>query len=84
MRIGQFAIAATLSIFALVSSGPGALAQQAEAMKYCKPDVARLCPGVQMGGGRIIGCLKEHKMEVSVGCAKALQAMKGKMGQMGQ
>ena len=58
----------------------GALAQQAEAMKYCKADVARLCPGVQMGGGRIIACLKEHKMEVSVGCAKALQAMKGKMG----
>ena len=56
-------------------------AQQAEAMKYCKADVARLCPGVQMGGGRIIACLKEHKMEVSVGCAKFLQAMKAKMGQ---
>ena len=52
-------------------------------MKYCKADVARLCPGVQMGGGRIIACLKEHKMEVSVGCAKFLQAMKAKMGQMG-
>jgi hypothetical protein len=81
MRIGQFTIAATLSILALASSGPSALAQQAEAMKYCKADVARLCPGVQMGGGRIIACLKEHKMEVSVGCAKALQAMKAKMGQ---
>jgi hypothetical protein len=34
-----------------------------------------------MGGGRIIACLKEHKMEVSVGCAKALQAVKAKMGQ---
>ena len=71
MRIGQFTIAATLSILALASSAPSALAQQAEAMKYCKADVARLCPGVQMGGGRIIACLKEHKMEVSVGCAKA-------------
>jgi hypothetical protein len=30
-----------------------------------------------MGGGRIKG----HKMEVSVGCAKFLQAMKTKMGQ---
>jgi hypothetical protein len=59
-------------------------AQQAEAMKYCKSDVARLCPGVQMGGGRIIACLKEHKMEVSVGCAKAIQAMKGRMGGMGK
>ena len=55
-------------------------AQQAEAMKYCKADVARLCPGVQMGGGRIIGCLKEHKMEISVGCAMTLRRMKARMG----
>ncbi len=80
MRIRCFAIASAVSLAALVSAAPNALAQQAEAMKYCKPDVARLCPGVQMGGGRIIACLKEHKMEVSVGCAKALQAMKAKMG----
>jgi Cysteine rich repeat len=80
MRIRHLAIAATLSLAALASVPAGALAQQAEAMKYCKADVARLCPSVQMGGGRIIACLKEHKMEVSVGCAKALQAMKGKMG----
>ena len=46
----------------------GALAQQAEAMKYCKADVARLCPGVPPGGGRIIACLKaaqgrdEHRL----------------------
>ncbi len=58
----------------------GALAQQAEAMKYCKADVARLCPGVPMGGGRIIACLKAHKEEMSIGCGKALQAMKAKMG----
>ena len=80
MRIRDLAIAGTLSLAALASVAPSALAQQAEAMKYCKADVARLCPGVQIGGGRIIACLKEHKMEVSVGCAKALQAMKAKMG----
>jgi hypothetical protein len=80
MRIRQIVIVSSLSLAALAFAGPGALAQQAEAMKYCKADVARLCPGVQMGGGRIIGCLKAHKMEVSVGCAKAIQAMKGKMG----
>jgi hypothetical protein len=33
-----------------------------------------------MGGGRIVGCLKEHKMEVSVGCAKAIQKIKAEMG----
>ena len=72
MRIGQFTIAATLSILALASSGPNALAQQAEAMKYCKADVARLCPGVQMGGGRIIACLKSHDAELSPDCKAAL------------
>ncbi len=79
MRIRHFAIASALTLAALVSVAPGALAQQAEAMKYCKADFARLCPGVQPGGGRIIGCLKAHKEEVSIGCGKALQAMKAKM-----
>jgi Cysteine rich repeat len=81
MQIRKFAIVIAASATIVASAGSSALAQQAEAMKYCKADVARLCPGVQMGGGRIIGCLKEHKMEVSVGCAKFLQAMKAKMGQ---
>jgi hypothetical protein len=81
MRIRHLALASALSLAALVSAAPGALAQQAAAMKYCKADYGRLCPGVQPGGGRIFACLKEHKMEVSVGCAKALQAMKAKMGQ---
>ena len=81
MGIRQITIASAIALTALVSAAPSALAQQAEAIKYCKADVARLCPGVQMGGGRIIGCLKAHKMEVSIGCGKALQAMKAKMGQ---
>jgi Cysteine rich repeat len=80
MRIRPFAVAAAISLAAIASAGSSALAQQAEAMKYCKADVARLCPGVQMGGGRIIACLKAHKEEVSIGCGKAIQAMKGKMG----
>jgi Cysteine rich repeat len=81
MRFRHLAIASALSLAALVSADSGALAQQAEAMKYCKADAARLCPGVQMGGGRILRCLiKEHPNEISVGCGKALQAMKAKMG----
>ena len=81
MRIRQFAIVSVLSLAAFVSAPPGALAQQAAAMRYCKADFERLCPGVQPGGGRIIGCLKAHKEEISIGCGKALQAMKAKMGQ---
>ena len=80
MRIRHLAIALGLSLAILAPAGSSALAQQAEAMKYCKADYERLCPGVPMGGGRIIGCLKAHKMEVSVGCAKALQKIKSEMG----
>jgi hypothetical protein len=80
MRIHQFAIVSALSLAALASAAPNALAQRAEAMKYCKADYQRLCPGIQPGGGRIIGCLKAHKEEISIGCGKALQAMKARMG----
>ena len=71
--------AVSLVGFGLIAGSAPAFAQS-EAMALCKEDVARLCPGVQPGGGRIVGCLKQHKMEMSVGCAKALQAMKAKMG----
>ena len=80
MRIHHFAIVSAFSLAALMSAAPSALAQQAAAMKYCKADYERLCPGVPMGGGRIIDCLKAHKEEISIGCGKALQAMKAKMG----
>ena len=81
MRIRHFAIVSAVSLVALMSAAPSAFAQQAAAMKYCKADYERLCPGVQPGGGRILGCLKAHKEEISIGCGKALQAMKAKMGQ---
>ena len=42
---------------------------------HCKPDVERLCPKIEPGGGRIKACLMDHKNEVSVGCAKALQGL---------
>jgi hypothetical protein len=80
MHFRHFAIAAALFLAALAPAGSGALAQEAAAMKYCKADLARLCPGVQPGGGRIKKCLKAHEMELSVGCGKALQALKAKMG----
>jgi hypothetical protein len=71
-------MASAMALAALSFAGP-ALAAQADALSYCKADVARLCPGVQMGGGRIIACLKGHKMELSVGCAQGLQKLKSQM-----
>ena len=72
--------AASLIGFALLSFSVSAALAQSEAMALCKSDVERLCPGVAPGGGRIIACLKQHKMEMSVGCAKAMQKMKANMG----
>jgi len=77
--LARHIVTAGLGAVAMLSMGPVAFAA-ADPLAYCKADVARLCPGVEPGGGRIIGCLKARKMEVSVGCAKALQAMKAKMG----
>ena len=78
--LSQRFLAASLISLSLVASTTSSAFAQSEAMALCKEDVARLCPGVAPGGGKIIACLKQHKMEMSVGCAKALQAMKAKMG----
>lgn len=50
------------------------------ALAACKADAERICPGVKPGGGRLIGCLKEHENDVTIGCAKELKAVKSKMG----
>ena len=78
MLMKRFAVTGLLA-FGLLSAPASALAQT-DAMALCKSDVARLCPGVEPGGGRIVQCLKAHKMEMSVGCAEAMQTMKAQMG----
>ena len=79
MTIRKLAVAA-LSAFALIALSNIASAQMADLTKYCKADVERLCPGIEPGGGRIVKCLKAHKMEVSIGCAKTIQHIKAEMG----
>ena len=79
MPVRKLAVAA-VSAVVLIALSDVALAQMEAVMKYCKPDAERLCPGVQPGGGRIAKCLKAHKMEVSIGCGKALQKLKTEMG----
>jgi hypothetical protein len=74
-------ITASLLSLALASlAGPTQTAKAANPLAYCKADAERLCPGVEPGGGRLIGCLKQHENEVSVGCAKEIKAVKTKMG----
>jgi hypothetical protein len=67
---------ASLTALALLGS---AVTANAAGLSYCKADAERLCPGVEPGGGKIIACLKEHKEEVSIGCAKAIKKMKSQM-----
>lgn len=81
MMIGRLTLASLVSLASLSLAGSALAQNQQEAMALCKSDVARLCPGVEPGGGRIVGCLKAHKMEMSVGCAMALKKMKEKMAQ---
>jgi hypothetical protein len=40
----------------------------------CKADAAKICPGVKVEGGQLGDCLKQHKNDLSTGCAKALEA----------
>lgn len=67
----------TLAACAVVLSAGAVQAQQNDLAKYCKADVERLCKGVSPGGGRILKCLKANPNELTVGCAKALQKLKG-------
>lgn len=70
-------ILAAGAILAGVLVAGGAQAQQNELVKYCKADIERLCAGVPLGEGRTLKCLKGHPNDISVGCAKALQKLKG-------
>ena len=63
IRMSSFAIAA-----AMLALAPGARAQD----KPCMADAARLCPGIEPGGGAQIACLKEHKQELSPACKKKI------------
>ena len=72
--------AASLVALALISLPGSTRTATAQALKFCKADAARLCPGVAPGGGKIIECLKQHENEVSIGCGKEMKAIKAKMG----
>jgi hypothetical protein len=82
MAFRKLAVAAASAI--VIMSLPAAVFAQSnqiqQVMRYCRPDMERLCPGVPPGGGRIARCLKAHKMEISVGCAMTLRRIKARMG----
>jgi Cysteine rich repeat len=78
----RFTVAGLCSVvlFSVATSGPPARAQAQGQFAYCKADMARLCRGVQPGGGRVLGCLKAHENDLTVGCAKELKNLKARTG----
>lgn len=69
------AIACLLAAASPAVAQPDA-AERKALRQYCGPDIQRLCPNVEAGGGRIKACLLGQKEQMSVGCAKALQQVK--------
>ena len=70
---------AALTAAAMVCGTAGAQPNDREdpgAYAACKDDVQKFCKDVQPGGGRIIGCLKEHREEVSDACKARLAQMR--------
>jgi hypothetical protein len=43
-------------------------------LRICEADARRLCPDMEPGGGRLIGCLAENASGLSPGCYSALAA----------
>src|SRR5262245_60695247 len=80
MHISQLTVASLLSLAVISLAGSTQAAKAATPLALCNADAERICPGVAPGGGKIIACLKQHKDDVSIGCAKALKAMKAKKG----
>jgi hypothetical protein len=46
----------------------------AAALRLCRPDFERLCPGVVPGGGKALACLLDNAAGMSPGCREALDA----------
>lgn len=50
------------------------------AVQACAADIARLCAGVQPGGGRIIGCLAANSQTLSPACLELLLRARALLG----
>ena len=69
------------AVAAVLSSGIAIAADQASSTNpriACKADAAKLCAGVQPGGGRTAACLKQNEAQVSAACKDAIAARQKK------
>jgi hypothetical protein len=79
--IKAFGISALMfATFGLASSARAEQQQQQQQVeKPCMADAARLCSGIEPGGGAQIQCLKAHKDELSPDCKKKVLQKKVEM-----
>ena len=43
--------------------------------RACRADVQQVCPGIEPGGGRVLGCLAQHQLELSSPCQAQVSRM---------
>jgi len=70
-----------MTISALLCAGAVGAAQDAPGRPYlkpCKADVAKFCKNIDPANEGIIGCLKEHREEVSDSCQARLAQLRVK------
>src|SRR5437879_8534493 len=73
-----------LSAVLVLSSGSVLAADQPQTggpRAACQADVAKLCPGIQPGGGSILGCLKQHGAALSTSCRDAIANVRATIAQ---
>ena len=73
----KFAIAACAVFYAVAAHATVTDSEKKALETYCMPDIERLCKGVGLGDGKMKACLAKNQDELTVGCAKALKALKG-------
>lgn len=64
-----------VSLAGLVLATSAAIAADAPRsgrLAECRPDVEKLCQGVQPGRGRIASCLRQNESQVSAACKEAI------------
>jgi hypothetical protein len=73
VQMKRFAVLA--GVFCLAMATGASAAQNA---RPCAEDAAKLCQGMQPGGGRVAKCLKEHSSELSPACKDSMVKARAK------